>query len=135
MVKKKKHLQKLIIQNKMEDKIRLLGYKNNPYKYLFNCRALISTSLYEDPGFAIIEAFYLNRPVISSNAENGPKEMSEIHNIGYFFKKNDSVDFEKNILSFEKNDSYQKILNAKKFSKYFSSFSHFLNLSKILNIR
>ena len=41
----------------MEDKIRLLGYKNNPYKYLFNCRALISTSLYEDPGFAIIEAF------------------------------------------------------------------------------
>lgn len=132
---KKQYLQKLIVQNKMEDKIRLLGYKNNPYKYLFNCKALISTSLYEDPGFAIIEAFYLNKPVISSNAENGPKEMSEIHNIGYFFKKNDSVDFEKNILSFEKNDSYKKILNAKKFSKYFSSFSHFLNLSKILNIR
>ena len=61
--------------------------------------------------------------------------MSKIHNIGYFFKKNDSIDFEKNILSFEKNDSYKKILNAKKFSKYFSSFSHFLNLSKILNIR
>ena len=131
---KKQYLQKLIIQNKMEDKIRLLGYKNNPYKYLFNCRALISTSLYEDPGFAIIEAFYLNKPVISSNAENGPKEMSEIHNIGYFFKKNDSVDFKKNILSFEKNNSYQKILNAKKFSKYFSSFSHFLRLRKILNI-
>ena len=62
----------------MEDKIRLLGYKNNPYKYIFNCKALISTSLYEDPGFAIIEAFHLNKPVISSNAENGPKEMSKI---------------------------------------------------------
>ena len=42
---KKQYLQKLIIQNKMEDKIRLLGYKNNPYKYIFNCKALISTSL------------------------------------------------------------------------------------------
>ena len=132
---KKEYLQKLIIENKMEGKIILLGYKNNPYKYLYNCKALISTSLYEDPGFAIIEAFYLNRPVISSNADNGPREMSEIDNIGYFFKKNNSIDFEKNILSFEKNHSYQKTVNAKKFSKYFSSFSHFLNLSKILNIR
>ena len=132
---KKEYLQKLIIQNKMENKILLLGYKNNPYKYLYNCKALISTSLYEDPGFAIIEAFYLNKPVISSNAENGPKEMSEIYNIGYFFKKNDSLDFEKNLLSFEKNRFDQKILNAKKFSKHYTCFSHYINLSKLLNIR
>lgn len=132
---KKEYLQKLIIQNKMENKILLLGYKNNPYKYLFNCKALISTSLYEDPGFAIVEAFYLNKPVISSNAENGPKEMSEIPEIGYFFEKNNSLDFERNLLLFEKNGSNHNILNAKKFSKYFTSFSHYISLSKLLNIR
>ena len=44
---------------KMEENIFLLGHQENPYKFIYNCKAVISTSLYEDPGFVLIESFFL----------------------------------------------------------------------------
>ena len=69
-------LKDLIKKHKMEENIFLLGYQKNPYKFIYSCKAVISTSLYEDPGFVLIESFFLNKSVISSNSINGPKEMS-----------------------------------------------------------
>ena len=68
----------------MEENIFLLGHQENPYKFIYNCKAVISTSLYEDPGFVLIESFFLNKSVISSNSINGPREMSLEKNIGFF---------------------------------------------------
>lgn len=52
----------------------LFGFKNNPFKYLKKSKLFISTSLWEEPGHTLIEAGYLNIPVISNGCPNGPKE-------------------------------------------------------------
>jgi glycosyltransferase involved in cell wall biosynthesis len=80
-------LENLIKRYKMEKYIHLIGYKNNPYKYIHNSEALISTSNYEDPGFVIYESIFLNKAIISSNCDNGPKELSESVKKGFFFSK------------------------------------------------
>jgi glycosyltransferase involved in cell wall biosynthesis len=53
----------------------LLGFKKNPYKYLYRSDLYISTSLWEEPGHTLIESGYLNIPVLTSNCPNGPDEI------------------------------------------------------------
>ena len=125
-------LRDLIKKNKMEENIFLLGHQKNPYKFINNCKALISTSLYEDPGFVLIESFFLNKAVISSNSINGPKEMSLEKNIGFFYQTDDPEDFQKKINEFEKQNNDEKVLNAKRFSKNFSLFKHYKNIHNLL---
>lgn len=55
--------------------IFLIGFKTNPYKYIKNSNYFISSSLWEEPGHAILEAGYLNKLIISSDCPNGPKEL------------------------------------------------------------
>ena len=61
------NLRKLIFDNNAQNNIFLLGFKKNIYPYLNKCSAFISTSKYEDPGFAILEACYLKKKVITSH--------------------------------------------------------------------
>lgn len=123
-------LKKLITLKSLEKNIFLLGHKSNPYPYINKAKALISTSRYEDPGFAIIESLYLKTPIISSNCKNGPKEFSK-KKIGFFFKSNNKDDFIKKIITFEKK-SYQFIKNGWKFSKNYTIENHIRKLKKIL---
>jgi len=127
----KDYLRKIINENKMQDNIILLNYQLNPYKFIYNCRAVISSSLYEDPGFVLIESFYLNKLIISSDSKNGPREMSLENDIGYFFKTNSSEDFKNKLIESEKNDNYKKIVKAKYYSKKFSTFSHYKEIKKL----
>ncbi len=53
----------------------LLGFKSNPYQYVKNSNYFISSSSWEEPGHAILEAGYLNKLIISSDCPNGPKEI------------------------------------------------------------
>ncbi len=128
----KESLKRLIKINKMENSIYLLGYKKNAYKYIYNSQALISTSNYEDPGFVLFESIYLNKIVISSICDNGPRELYELGKTGFFFKKNDFEDFKENILNFENNNNFNLKLNSKKFCKNFTIFRHNLMFSRIL---
>ncbi|MSP11148.1 MAG: glycosyltransferase [Pelagibacteraceae bacterium] len=57
------------------DNFYLLGFKSNPYKYLQRSDLYISTSLWEEPGHTLIEAGYLNVPILTSNCPNGPHEI------------------------------------------------------------
>ena len=38
-------------------------------------------SLWEDPGFVLIEASYSNTTIISSDCENGPKEILNVRDL------------------------------------------------------
>ena len=125
------YLKKIIHKHKMQDNIILLNYQLNPYKFIYNCKAIISVSLYEDPGFVLIESFYLNKVIISSDSKNGPKEMSLENDIGYFFKTNNSEDFKNKLIESEKNNNFEKIVRAKYYSKKFSTFSHYNEIIKL----
>ena len=127
----KDKLLKLIKKNKMEKNIFLLGFKKNVYNYINSCEAIISVAQYEDPGFVLIEGAYLKKKIICSLVENGPLEMKKNGEFCYFFKFDDEIGFLNCIKNSEENNS-MKIINALKYAKKFSMFSHFKNLKKIL---
>ena len=70
----RKFLKKEIIKLKLEKKISLLGYKKNVYKYLLNSDCFILSSLWEDPGFVLVEAAFANNSILSSDCRHGPGE-------------------------------------------------------------
>ena len=105
----KEKLLKLIEQYKLEKQILLLGYKKNIFKYLKNAKAFILTSLWEDPGFVILEAAYLNIPIISSDCPNGPKEILDNGKGGFLFKNNNENDFKDKFKEFLNTDSLEMI--------------------------
>ncbi len=131
----KEKIQQYINFNNLTEKIILLGYKKNVYKYLYNAKAFVLTSLWEDPGFVLIEAANCRTSLISSDCKNGPIEFLKDKNNGYLFKSNSKDDLKQKILEFknsnEKNIKTKK-LNALKDSYKFSFFRHFINLDNVL---
>ena len=73
----------------MENRIFLKGYKSNINFYMKNAQAFILSSLWEDPGFVLIEAAMNNLFLISSDCKNGPSEILDNGNRGYLFKNNE----------------------------------------------
>ena len=127
------NLRKLIFDNNAQNNIFLLGFKKNIYPYLNKCSAFISTSKYEDPGFAILEACYLKKKVITSIVNNGPLEMYKNSDMCYFFEKNNEYDFVNQLIISEKdNDSKIKIIKAIRYVKEFTLFSHYKILNKLI---
>ncbi len=132
----KEKIQQYINLNNLTEKIILLGYKKNVYKYLYNAKAFVLTSLWEDPGFVLIEAANCRTSLISSDCKNGPIEFLKDKDNGYLFKSNSKADLKQKILEFknsnEKNIKTKKF-NALKESYKFSFIRHFINLNNILN--
>ena len=94
------------------------------------------SSLWEDPGFVLVESIYMNTFVISSNCKNGPEEILDFGNNGILFNSDEEESFLFALKKFE-NLTEEKIIklkvNAKLKSKEFTLFNHFLKISKILN--
>tara|TARA_B100001142_G_scaffold320112_1_gene364618 strand:- start:217 stop:1368 length:1152 start_codon:yes stop_codon:yes gene_type:complete len=135
---KKIELSKLIKSYKLEKKIHLVGYQKNVYKYLKIADCFILTSLWEDPGFVLIEAGLSNKTVISSNCNHGPEEILKNGKNGYLFKNDSLKSFLDKFDEF-KNDNKinisSKKLNLKKELKKFTFFSHFSSLKNIINLK
>ena len=126
-----------IKKNDLEKNIFLLGYVKNIFPYIKSSQGFILSSLWEDPGFVLIEAAACKIPVFSSDCLEGPKEIIKDNINGILFKSNDHNDFLKNFERFNdiiNNKDLKKklILNNLILSKKFSLFSHYLKLNKIL---
>lgn len=128
-------IQNFINDNKLQNNVHLLGFKKNVFKYFKNCKAFILSSLWEDPGFVIVEAITCETLVLSSDCPSGPNEIIGNKN-GILFKNNSESDFIKKFnLLINLNEGEKKYykINAKKKSKSFSIFNHYKNLYKLLN--
>ncbi len=68
-------LKNYILENKLQNKVKLLGYLNNPYPYIKKANAVILSSIFEGLPNILLEAQYLKTYIISSNCETGPKEI------------------------------------------------------------
>ena len=131
----RKNLETLIKKLNLEDKIFLVGYKKNIYEYLNKAELFVLTSLWEDPGFVLIEAGFSNKVILSSDCPNSPKELFEDDKNGFLFKKNSMPNFlEKfrEIQNLDENFLYKKKLNFKKKIKEFTLLNHFKILNSII---
>lgn len=129
-------LSRLILDLNLENNIKLFPFKQNIYNYIYNSKGFILSSLWEDPGFVLVEAAYLNVPILSSNCKNGPEEILNYGENGILFDSDNSNSFIKNFNIFHKLDEQKKKkfkIKAKKYIKRFTIFSHYVQLKKILN--
>jgi len=97
----------------------------------------VSTSLWEDPGFVILEAALCNTLIISSDCPNGPNEILSSGKNGFLFKNNDVTDFLKEFDKFKNstNDELKKKrFLAKKQVKMFTQFAHHKSLGSIIEL-
>ena len=133
----KMKLIELINRLKIQDKVFLLGFQNNVYKYLFKADCFILSSLWEDPGFVLLEAGLSNTCVISSNCMNGPQEILSNGKNGFLFENNNLNDLLRKFDEFKKQDMSElntKKKYLKKEIKKFTQFAHFNSLKKIINL-
>jgi glycosyltransferase involved in cell wall biosynthesis len=107
---KKNKLNNYIFRNKLERHIKLVGYQDNPFKYIRTADLFILSSKYEGLPNALIEAMFLKKSLISSDCPTGPKEILDNGNYGSLFKVGDYKSLAKSILNFKK--SKKKIKNA-----------------------
>ena len=130
----------IIKKYKLEEKVKLIGYTKNVFHYMKNSYCFIMPSLWEDPGFVLVEAIFSRCPVISSNCPNGPQEILSRGKGGYLFQSNDVNSLIKifdnfvyernnrtNELKWKKNTAFKNI-------KKFTLFNHYMNLSKLILI-
>jgi len=130
----KKALENLTVNLKISDKVHILGYQKNIYKFLNISQCFILSSLWEDPGFVLIEAALSNVNIISSDCPNGPKEILNENSL--LFSNNNQTDFLNKFdkfINMNPEELFNNSLNAKKNIKKFTQFQHYKKLNNILN--
>ena len=132
----KNHLKHLITELNIANKVKLIDYQSNIYKYLKNSNYYISTSVWEGSSLAMIDAAFIGIPILCSDCPAGRKEFIGKNERGFLYKQNDSNDFLNsfaNMYSSNSVDIKNKIIHAKKRSKRFTPFKSYLKLNEILN--
>ena len=81
-------LEKKINDLKLKKKVFLMGFSEHVLYYMKQAEAFILSSLWEDPGFVIIEAAFCNLLVVSSDCNNGPNEFLLNGKGGILYEKN-----------------------------------------------
>ncbi len=131
----KKNLKKLINSKNLNDKVFLHGHKDNINEYLQNSFCFVLSSLWEDPGFVIIEAAMSNTIILSSDCETGPKELLKDKINSFVFRNNNKKSFINSFENLVKSNEVEKLnikRKMKKDIKKFTLINHYLALSKII---
>jgi len=128
-------MEKYIYQNDLTKKIHLVGYIENIFPLIRDARAFILSSLWEDPGFVIIEAAFCRTPILSSNCFTGPREIIKDNFNGFLFESDDIASF---IEKFEKliivKNNHEILLNNIKNIKKFTLFNHYKEFKELIKI-
>lgn len=68
-------IQKKIIEFNLKENIQIMGFEDNPYKWMRNAELLILSSRGEGLPTVLIEALICKVPIISTDCKCGPKEI------------------------------------------------------------
>ena len=102
------YLEQLIKKEKLANYVKLLGFQSNPYKYLSRSDILVLPSLNEALPYALIEAFALHIPIISTDCRTGPKELLHNGKYGLLTKVADANDLAQKMILLAKDEDLRK---------------------------
>ena len=130
---KKKELLSYIQANDLQNKIKLVGYKKNPFPYIIKSDVIILSSLYEGLPNILLEGQYLKKYIISTNCLTGPKEILINGKAGDLVKIGD---YKKIACLLENYSKRKKIINRKIKIGFnnFERFDYAINCNKYLNL-
>lgn len=103
----KSDLEKKIRKKSMEDDILLLGFVDNPYKYIAKSDIFVLPSLNEGFGMVLLEALACKIPIISTDCV-GPKEILDNGKYGLLVRVKDSEDLAEKMIHLAKNPDLLK---------------------------
>ena len=132
----KNKLKNLLKELDILDKVKLIDYELNIYKYLKKSNYYISTSIWEGSSLAMIDAAYMGIPILCSDCPSGRKEFIGENERGFLYRQNDSENFLNlfdKMYALDHNEIKKIILRAKKQTKKFTPLKNFLKLNKVLN--
>ncbi|MBM7618268.1 glycosyltransferase involved in cell wall biosynthesis [Bacillus tianshenii] len=125
----KKKLKTIILNSPLLLKnVSMLGYKENPYKYIRNSNIYVSPSHSEGFSLSIAEAIILGVPVISTNC-NGPAEILDNGTYGLLVDNSDIGIYKglKEVLSKPRllEELKRKSIDRKKFFSFYENIKKF----------
>ena len=130
----KKYLLKIIKNKNLTNRIFLMGHSPEIYSFMKKAEAFILSSLWEEPGFVLIEAAISNLFIISSDCPNGPKEFLKNGKAGFLYESNKKGALKEKLDKFYTlgNELKQKKIEAKKNCFDYTMYRHNLFLTKII---
>lgn len=85
----RKRLEKLIKELNVINSVTLLGFTNNPYRYISLANVFVLSSRFEGFGMVVAEALALGVPVVSTDCPSGPAEILKEGEVGLLVPIND----------------------------------------------
>ncbi len=130
-----KLLKNYINTEKLNNSVKLLGYKKKAENYLSSSDLFVLTSKYEGSPNVLIEAQSKNVPIISSDCPTGPKEILLNGKLGDLFKVGDykKLFFLLQDFSRDKRKLINKSKNSKKYLKRFNLNSNCEKYNKTIS--
>jgi len=132
----KKSLEKKISFFSLNKNIQIFPYTKNIYPYLKNANFFVLSSLWEDPGFVLLESCFCRTFIISSDCNNGPKEIIKQNKAGLLYETRNETDFlikYKQFLNLSQSEITLIKKNALIACKKFTIFNHYREIRKVLN--
>ena len=132
--KNESSLKKFCHENKLNKKIKFMGYKKNPFKYIKQAEILILSSIFEGSPNILVEALFLKKYVISTDCPTGPNEILNKGKFGELVQIGNSKQIIKLIDNYKKNKKIKKKIlmgyNSLKRYDYKSNCDHYYKLIK-----
>lgn len=133
----KNKILKFINKNNLSKNVKLVGFKENPFKYIAKCDVFVLTSIFEGHPNVLVETLSLKKFVISTNCPTGPKEILNNGKYGDLFKPKDFKKLAKLLIKFKYNSiNKKKIINGYKSLRiydYKKQCKKYLDILKINN--
>lgn len=114
----RKIIENLIAEENLQEKVKILGIKKNPYLWIKRSKFLVHSSIYEGLPTVLIEGLISNKRIISSNCPTGPTEILEKGKLGDLYDVGDYKSLAKLILKRLKNIDINVELIEKSIKKY-----------------
>ena len=133
---KYKELKNLVNSLNLKKRILFLGHINDPLNLIKNSYCMVVSSLWEDPGFVMIEGAHYKKPVLCSDCPNGPREFFNNGKNGFLFKNNNIqslVDCFEKFKNTKKKNLKVKLLNSYKNSYKYSYKHHSKLFNNLIN--
>ncbi|MFW9938217.1 MAG: glycosyltransferase [Candidatus Thorarchaeota archaeon] len=128
-------LEQQISLKKLQNHIFLLGFKENPYKFISNSDVFVLSSLHEGLPYSLIEALACGTPIISTDCETGPKEILENGKYGLLVRVMDVDDLKQKMIYLAKDQNLRNNLSRYGLERVraFDNQKFFDNWDKLIN--